>query len=209
MKVLYDYLVENYGVAEPIFFYDIDIEGISRSAINQQMKKLCDEKKLEKYDNGIYYIPKKTRLNSTVGISADMVARYKYIARRGRVDGFYSGNSFANQLGISAQVPNKVEIVSNNIAAKIRNITIGERKFIVRGSTVHIDEQNVYVLQMLDLLKNLDAYLDGDYNDARDKFIKFIDTHGITRRDVDLYIREYPVSVFKFYYELRLDNVLA
>lgn len=47
-----------------------------------------------------------------------MVARYKYVSRGGKVDGFYSGNTFANQLGISTQVPNKVEIVSNNMAAK-------------------------------------------------------------------------------------------
>ena len=42
----------------------------------------------------------------------------------GKVDGFYSGNTFANQLGISTQVPNKVEIVSNNMAAKVREVPI-------------------------------------------------------------------------------------
>lgn len=134
IDMLYDYLIENYKVAEPIFFSDIEIEGITRSAINQQLKKLCDEEKLMKYENGVYYLPKKSRLSGAVGINADMVAKYKYIARRGKVDGFYSGNAFANQIGISTQVPNKVEIVSNNIAAKVREISIGKRKFIVRKS---------------------------------------------------------------------------
>ena len=207
--MLYDYLIENYKSAEPIFFSDIVIEGISRSAINQQFKKLCDEKKIVKYDNGIYYIPKKSKLNSSVGVNADIVARYKYIARQGKVDGFYSGNTFANQIGISTQVPNKVEIVTNNIGAKVREVTIGKRIFIVRKSNVKITEDNVRVLQMLELLKNLDAYLDDDYSVARKQFKKYIQTHGITRADVDLYIREYPVSVFKFYYELGLDNVFA
>lgn len=207
--MLYDYLIENYKVAEPIFFSDIEIEGITRSAINQQLKKLCDEEKLMKYENGVYYLPKKSRLNGAVGINADMVAKYKYIARRGKVDGFYSGNAFANQIGISTQVPNKVEIVSNNIAAKVREISIGKRKFIVRKSNVEVTETNVYVLQMLELLKNLDAYLDEDYADAKEKFKKYINVHGITRADVDMYIREYPVSIFKYYYELRLDDVFA
>ena len=138
-----------------------------------------------------------------------MVARYKYIARRGKIDGFYSGNAFANQIGISTQVPNKVEIVSNNIAAKIREIPIGKRTFIVRKSNITVTEENVYVLQMLELLKNLDTYLDEDYNDAKEKFQLYIHAHGITRADVDLYIREYPISVFKYYYELRLDDVFA
>ncbi len=63
-------------------------------------------------------MPKKSRLKTNVGVNADTVARYKYVSRGGKVDGFYSGNTFANQLGISTQVPNKVEIVSNNMAAK-------------------------------------------------------------------------------------------
>lgn len=209
IDMLYDYLIENYKVTEPIFFSDIEIEGITRSAINQQLKKLCDEEKLMKYENGVYYLPKKSRLSGAVGINADMVAKYKYIARRGKVDGFYSGNAFANQIGISTQVPNKIEIVSNNIAAKVREISIGKRKFIVRKSNVEVTETNVYVLQMLELLKNLDAYLDEDYADAKEKFKKYINVHGITRADVDMYIREYPVSIFKYYYELRLDDVFA
>lgn len=207
--MLYDYLIENYKVAEPIFFSDIEIEGITRSAINQQFKKLCDEEKLVKYENGVYYIPKKSKLSGAVGINADMVARYKYIARRGRVDGFYSGNVFANQIGVSTQVPNKVEIVSNNIAAKVREISIGKRTFIVRKANIQVTEANVYVLQMLELLKNLDVYLDNDYADAKEKFQRYISAHGITRTDVDMYIREYPISVFKYYYELRLDDVFA
>ena len=82
--------------AEPIFFSDIVIKRITKSAVNQQLKKLCDEGKLQKYENGIYYLPKKSRLKTNVGVNADTVARYKYVSRGGKVDGFYSGNTFAN-----------------------------------------------------------------------------------------------------------------
>ena len=138
-----------------------------------------------------------------------MVARYKYVSRGGKVDGFYSGNTFANQLGISTQVPNKVEIVSNNMAAKIREIPIGKRTFIVRRPVVPINDENVYVLQLLDLLKNLDMYLDESYDVAHDKVSQFVQIHGITKNDVDSYIREFPIAIFKYYYELRLDDVFA
>ena len=207
--MLYEYLIDNYDAAEPIFFSDIEINHISKSALSQQLKKLCTEGKVVKYDDGIYYLPKKSRLNGMVGINADMVARYKYISRKGKVDGFYSGNAFANQIGISTQVPNQVEIVSNNIAASIREISIGKRKFIVRRSNVPITESNVHVLQMLDLLKNLDAYIDTDYIYAREKFEIFIEMHNITKEDVDKYIREYPAHIFRYYYELGLENVFT
>ena len=41
--MLYEFLKNNYKEAEPIFFSDIVIEGITKSAVNQQLKKLCDE----------------------------------------------------------------------------------------------------------------------------------------------------------------------
>lgn len=79
----------------------------------------------------------------------------------------------------------------------------------MRKPVVPVTRENVYVLQMLELLRNLDAYLDDSYADAREKFSEHIAVHKITRNDVDRYIRKYPTVTFKFYYELELDHVLA
>lgn len=207
--VLYNYIREHYKEAEPIFFSDLECEDITRSALNQQLKKLCDKGLLEKYDVGVYFIPKKTLLNSTIGPNADMVARYRFISKGNNIDGFYGGNSFANQIGISTQVPQVVEIVSNNTNSSDREVRIGNRRFYVKKPIVQITKENVYVLQMLELLKNLDAYLDYSYEEAREKFAEYISFHGIKRSDVDMYIRKYPVATFKYYYELGLDYVLA
>lgn len=207
--VLYNYIREYYKEAEPIFFSDLEREDITRSALNQQLKKLCDKGLLEKYDVGVYFIPKKTLLNSTIGPNADMVARYRFISKGNNIDGFYGGNSFANQIGISTQVPQVVEIVSNNTNSSDREVRIGNRRFYVKKPIVQITKENVYVLQMLELLKNLDAYLDYSYEEAREKFAEYISFHGIKRSDVDMYIRKYPVVTFKYYYELGLDYVLA
>ncbi|CCX85815.1 putative uncharacterized protein [Clostridium sp. CAG:590] len=72
-----------------------------------------------------------------------------------------------------------------------------------------MNQQYVYVLQMLELLKNLDAYLDYSYVEAKEKFAEYIAIHGIKRNDVDCYIRKYPKATFKYYYELELDHVLV
>ena len=44
---------------------------------------------------------------------------------------------------------------------------------------------------------------------AHDKVSQFVQIHGITKNDVDSYIREFPIAIFKYYYELRLDDVFA
>ena len=50
-------------------------------------------------------------------------------------------------------------------------------------------------------------YLDESYDVAHDKVSRFVRIHGITKNDVDNYIREFPIAIFKYYYELRLDDV--
>lgn len=207
--MVYDYIVKKYKEGEPIFFSDILIEGISRPAVNQQLKTLCNNGKLVKYETGVYYMPKRSLLKSNVGPSADTVARYRFISKGDNIDGFYTGNTFANQIGISTQVPRVVEIVSNNTNSAPREIEIGKRRFYVKKPVERITAENVYVLQMLELLKSLDIYLDDSYEVAKEKFAEYIHMHGIKRSDVDKYIRKYPVIIFKNFYELELDHVLA
>lgn len=206
--MLYNYIKDHYKEAEPIFFSDLVHEDIADSALNQQLKELCEKGLLQQYDPEVYFIPKKTSLNFTVGPNADMVARYRFISKGDNVDGCYAGNTFANQIGISTQVPYVIEIVSNNVSDD-GEVLIGNRRFDVRKPIVPITKENVHVLQMLELLNNLDAYLDYTYKEAREKFAEYISIHEIKRCDVDLYIRKYPISTFKYYHELGLDHLLA
>lgn len=207
--MLFEYLREKYQDAEPIFIEDIYIEGMNRPNFCQQLKTLTDNGKLARYEKGIYYIPKKTRFAASVGPSPETIAKYKYISRGDRTDGYYSGSTFANLIGLSMQVPMKKEIVSNNIAAIVREISIGKQIFIVRRTNVPISTENVKILQFLELLKNLDFYLDGDYDKARKIIENYSLANYITKEAVDKYIRKYPDSTFWYYYEMRLDNVLA
>ena len=53
------------------------------------------------------------------------------------------------------------------MSAIVREVIIGEQIFIIRRPYVKIDNDNAKVLQLLDLLKNLDRYLDCSYDEAR------------------------------------------
>ena len=206
--MLYNYIKTHYKQAEPIFLSDLLRTNITEPDLNQQLKELCEKGLLQQYDEEVYFIPKKTTLNSIIGPNADMVARYRFISKGDNVDGFYSGNKFANQIGISTQVPYVIEIVSNNVATD-GEVLIGNRRFCVKKPVVPITRENVYVLQMLELLKNLDAYLDCTYEEAREKFAEYISVCEITKSDVEMYIKEYPESTLKYYYKLELDKALT
>ena len=206
--MLYNYIKEHYKEAEPIFLADLLRTNITELDLNQQLKELCEKGLLQQFDEEVYFIPKKSKLNLAVGPNADMVARYRFISKGDNVDGFYAGNTFANQIVISVQVPYVIEIVSNNVLDD-GEVLIGNRRFVVRKPVVPITKENVHVLQMLELLAKLDAYLDCSYEEARDKFAEYISVCRITKSDVDLYITKYPLSTFEGFCKLELDKILA
>jgi len=53
METLYEYLLENYKPNEPIFLAELQIEGMSRANLRQQIKKLTDAGKVKRFDNGV------------------------------------------------------------------------------------------------------------------------------------------------------------
>ena len=66
--MLKTYLMENYGYNEPIFLNDLTFQGLSVYAVRQAVKRLVANGFLERYDNGIYYIPKRDGLLGKPGI---------------------------------------------------------------------------------------------------------------------------------------------
>ena len=72
--MLYDYLINKYQPGEPIFLGDVKISGISDSTVRQYIKILCDSGKLIRYENGIYYLPKKSVIKGIIPLSPYQVA---------------------------------------------------------------------------------------------------------------------------------------
>lgn len=159
--MLLEYLQKNYKVNEPIFVSDIDLP-VTGTNLRQMFKVLCDSGQIYRYETGIYYMKGNTRLNGGVSLSASKVARYKYIARKDQVNGYYSGYTFANLLGLTTQVPYTIEIVSNCASAKCREVSVKNQKIMLRRPRTQINKENVHVLQLLDLLKDFEQYVDED-----------------------------------------------
>ena len=198
--MLYGYLIENFKPYEPIFTADIDIDMVGNS-LRPKLKELCDSGKLCRYEAGVYYLPGKMKLKGLTPISASAVARSRYVNRRGKVRGYYSGYTFANQIGLSLQVPYVQEIVTNEASAKVREIDIKGQKFIIRKPKAEVTEENVYTLQFLDFLSDIDKYLDGSSENIFDKLEKLIKDEKITKELIDTYISLYPTKVYKNLYE--------
>lgn len=206
--MLLDYLQKNYKVNEPIFVSDIDLP-VTDTNLRQMLKVLCDNGQIFRYDTGIYYMKGVSRLKGGISLSASEVARYKYISRNNQINGYYSGYTFANQLGLTTQVPYTIEIVSNQASAKCREVRLKNQKIMLRKPRTKITKDNYSVLQLLDLLKDWEKYVDDDMSMAAERIRAYIREICIRRTDVDEYIGLFPDRVYKYIYEMRLYNAFA
>lgn len=206
--MLLEFLKSKFGPGKPIFTEDAEPLGLSAGNLRQQFKKLVDAGELSRFEPGVYFLPDPN--HEYYPISSNMVAEYKYITDGDEIYGYYSGYTFANQLGLCLQVPYKEEIVTNNTTAIAREVKVGKIPFYIRRAKVAVTKENRNVLQLLDLLKDVEEYT--DYcceEEAPDIIRRYILRNKILRADVDKYIENFPLKTYKYIYDLRLYDVLA
>ena len=206
--MLLKFLKSKFGPGKPIFTEDAEPLGLSAGNLRQQFKKLVDAGELSRFEPGVYFLPDPN--HEYYPISSNMVAEYKYITDGDEIYGYYSGYTFANQLGLCLQVPYKEEIVTNNTTAIAREVKVGKIPFYIRRAKVEVTKDNRNVLQLLDLLKDVEEYT--DYcceEEAPDIIRRHILRNKIHRADVDKYIENFPLKTYKYIYDLRLYDVFA
>ena len=101
--MLLEFLKSKFGPGKPIFTEDAEPLGLSAGNLRQQFKKLVDAGELSRFEPGVFFLPDPN--HEYYPISSNMVAEYKYITDGDEIYGYYSGYTFANQLGLCLQVP--------------------------------------------------------------------------------------------------------
>lgn len=183
---LINYLIKTFGYNEPILLEEISFKGFSKPWINKQLAKYIDNGELIRFDKGVYYVPKKTMLGFSK-LNPQKVIEKKYISNK---DGYYSGVSFLNRLGLSEQIPNLIEVYTNNESSKVREVDVGAIKVLLRKARTEINESNVAVQSFLELMNYVSSSF---FNDKRKKIIvKYINDNGITRDDIVKYAGFFP-----------------
>ena len=77
--MLKEYLEKNYGYNEPIFINEIRLDGLNDNALRQYFKRMLKSGDLARFDTGIYYLPKASRLLKKSYLDPMKVIVRKYI----------------------------------------------------------------------------------------------------------------------------------
>ena len=195
--MLIERLKKKYKPGKPMFTEDILLlfPEFTKAYVFRLLKKAENSGELVRFSRGVYCIPKKTFFGYAT-ISSSMVANDKYIGDSDNIFGVYSGLSLLNQFAISTQVPNVIEIVTNNETTRKRLVEIDGMKFIVRKSRFEItkDNYNYYTILQLFLELGINPSLD-DFSKQRIK--EYISSNNMDQNRLIKYAMFFPAQVIK------------
>ena len=156
--MLKEYLEKNYGYNEPIFLNEVRLEGLSDNALRQYFKQMLGAGDLARFDTGIYYLPKVPRLLKKSYLDPMKVIIRKYIQSTTEIYGYFAGATFANQIGLTTQMPATLEIVTSKESTKGRTVTVGSQAIRLKRPATTITSENAGLLQFLDAVSQAEKY---------------------------------------------------
>ena len=85
-------------------------------------------------------------------IPMEIVIERKYVRNNSGIFGYISGLMFANEVGVTSQVPAVFEVVTTRATSDYRETSLIRKKVILRKPKVTVTEDNYRILQFLDLM---------------------------------------------------------
>ena len=203
---VYEYIENKYKPNEPIFLAELDIPDMKPVSVRQQMKKLTEAGRLKRFDAGIYYIPKKSMFRSGSTLSIDEVIRKKYLQDGVNRCGYVGGILFANQLGLTTQVPALYEVYTNKATTEYRETKLANLRVILRKPYCEIDTENAETLQFLDLIKEVVDISEVDGEELTKRLLGYMKKKNIGFESMKPFLPYYPDRIYKNMYEVGLLN---
>lgn len=201
-----------YGQNNPIFLNKIRIGGKSNTAIRTEFSRLVKKGELYRESKGIYYIKGNEEFGNV--ISFDEILDKKFIHTKSStidfgdlfIDGYYSGLTFLNMIGISQQVPSIPEITTNNTSSKKRFYHVNNRTAVIRKGKCEINHKNFKILQFLDSFHWMN---ENDIKVNKKLLTDYIQKNHFTKNLLNEYIRLYGFNTIKMIIEGGLIDAFA
>ena len=198
---LVNYLIEIYGYDTPIFLKDIRIGRKSKTAVRAEFSRMVKTGKMNRDGRGVYsMVAPKGSFRGAVTFESIVEGKFIYspnampLAKEFAVEGYYSGLSFLNKIGISEQVPAVLEITTSRTSAKKSIYRALGREAIIRKAKTEVNYQNYRILQFLDMFHFL---TEREVRENKELIIDYAKKNKITKKVIDQYLPLYGVSTLK------------
>ncbi|MFO7656619.1 MAG: DUF6088 family protein [Bacteroidales bacterium] len=153
-----------------VFTYaDIITEVNKKEAIIKALNRMVASGKIAKLSKGKYYKPENTPFGNLQPNQSQVVK--DLLEENGRITGYLTGYSIYNQLGLTTQVSNTIQIGRNQIRPNFKRerYTIS---FIKQKNT--ISKENIPLLQLLDAIRYIKKIPDAAIESSCKRFLAII-----------------------------------
>lgn len=172
-----------------VFTYaDFSIEVDKKEAVIKALNRMVASGKLAKLSKGKYYKPEQTIFGSLLPPQSQVVK--DLLEEDGKVTGYLTGFSIYNQLGLTTQVSNTIQIGRNEIRPgfKRERYTIS---FIKQKNT--ITKENIPLLQILDAIRTIKKIPDASLESSCKRLLAIL--KGLSEKEKGTLVRlalKYP-----------------
>jgi len=172
-----------------VFTYvDFSIEVNQKEAVIKALNRMVASGKIAKLSKGKYYKPENTPFGNLLPNQAQVVK--DLLEENGKITGYLTGYSIYNQLGLTTQVSNTIQIGKNQVRPNFKRerYTI---TFVKQKNT--ITKENIPLLQILDAIRYIKKIPDATIASSCQRFLAIIKT--ISDKEINTLVRlalKYP-----------------
>lgn len=183
---LWDYILQHYQNDEAIFLEDLPHGNITYKEVKRIAQCLREDGRLESLGFGVMQFPQ-------AWLTAEEVIRQKYICRKGKIRGFYAGETFAYQLGLRTTPPDIPTIITN-VEPGLHGRVVGlcGKRIRIRGCAAEICDENWQALQVLTFLTMAQKFSECSPEKTKDILKQYIHANRTHFVNMDVLFDYFP-----------------
>lgn len=189
--------IDTYGNNVPIFMDDIKeyvLKNINDNIAEKQIinninviiHRLLEKNILKTKYRGIYFKPTKTLFGESTISNKDLIERKFLLDKNNNVNGYITGAKLYNMIGLTTQVPNITDIVTNE--CKYHKISYDNLRVNIYPPKIKVDNENYLYLQLIDIIENKDD-VNIETNNFYEIIFKIIDDNNLSFEKLIKYAR--------------------
>ena len=182
------YIIDRFPKGFVFTYADFNSEVSQKQALIKALNRMVISGKIAKLSKGKYYKPETTPFGDLLPNQKQVVK--DLLEEKGKINGYLTGYSIYNQLGLTTQVSNTIQIGKNEIRPSFKRdrYTID---FIKQKN--NITKDNIPLLQILDAIRYIKKIPDTTITNSCIRFIAIL--RQLNEKDLLLIMRlanEYP-----------------
>lgn len=172
-------------------YSDLHLNSNEYIAAAKVLERLVKSNAIKRASTGLFYKPKKTVFGELRPNEEELIK--SYIFEGNQRFAYITGTALYNKMGLTTQVPKSIKVACLNkrIVAKVGNVEIKPAK-----SYVTVTNQNYFLLELLDVIKDFNKIPDLDQKMTISYLLKKL--RALTEKEMDKLIKAallYPPRV--------------